>query len=242
MIPSGGMFRERAELYDLIYHWKDYASEAERLRALLAEGGVPEGSRIIEAACGTGGHLVHLAQHYALTGFDLSPDMIAIAKRKVPNVPLFVADMCDFEVDGPFDAALCLFSSLGYLRSEEELVKTARAFARALRPGGLLVIEPWLTEAAYRAGRAAMHTYDREDLKICRSIVSKQEGDVAVLDFHWLVARNGAGDVEHFVEQHRLWLCPWEKLLATFGAAGFEAEIRPDGLMKDRGLLVGRRS
>ncbi len=58
------MFRTRADLHDRIYHWKDYAAEAGRVRACLAAAGIPDGARVVEGACGTGGHLAHLRKHY----------------------------------------------------------------------------------------------------------------------------------------------------------------------------------
>jgi daunosaminyl-N,N-dimethyltransferase/N-dimethyltransferase len=241
-MDAEGMYGRRAEYYDRIYHWKDYAAEASRLRELLAAGGVGDGARVLEAACGTGAYLRHLRQWYEVQGFDLSEGMLEVARRKLPEVPLFQADMTDFAVQQPFDALLCLFSSIGYVYPEERLRRAARAFARALRPGGVLIVEPWLTQAAYRPGHLTMHTYDSPELKLCRAIVGKQEGELAVLDFHWLALRAGAGDVEHFVDRHSMWLCPTETLLDAFGEAGFEARWEPKGLMPERGLIVGRKT
>ena len=66
------MYEERAALYDAIYHWKRYEEESAALHALLASEGVDDGARVLEAACGTGSYLVHLAARYAVSGFDLS--------------------------------------------------------------------------------------------------------------------------------------------------------------------------
>lgn len=238
------MYGERAELYDPIYHWKDYAAEAARVSALLAELGIADGSRVLEAACGTGSHLVHLQHRYRVSGFDLSDGMVAVARAKLPaeaEVELFRADMADFAVPAPFDALLCLFSSIGYVHPEPRLRAAASCFARAVRPGGAIIIEPWLAPGVYQPGRLTMQTYDGPDLKLSRACISAQEGELAVMDFHWLVARKGAREVEHFVDRHELWLCPIERMQAIFEEAGFETRIAPDGLAAQRGLLLGRR-
>jgi SAM-dependent methyltransferase len=236
------MYDDIASYYDAIYHWKDYPAEADRLHLLLAEHGIPIGARVLEAACGTGTHLSLLKRWYCVAGFDLSEPMLRIARRKLePEIPLFRADLTSFAVAQPFDAALCLFSSIGYVHPEERLRASAACFARAVRPGGFLIVEPWLTEAIYTAGKLTMQTYDGDDLKLCRSVISRKEAALSVHDFHWLVARKGAPDVEHLVDEHRLWLCPTETLLAAFQDAGFDARFEPDGLMKDRGLIIARR-
>jgi daunosaminyl-N,N-dimethyltransferase/N-dimethyltransferase len=239
-MESNSMYGDRAELYDLIYDWKDYAAEAEALRELLGEHGIEDGASVLEAACGTGSHLEALSSWYRVSGFDLSEAMLEIARKKVSDVPLFRADMRDFEVEEPVDAVLCLFSSIGYAVGEDRLGAAAACFARALRPGGVLVVEPWLTPDAYYPGRAHMETYLGEDVKVCRANVSKREGDLSILDFHWLVARSGAG-VEHFTERHVLQLYTVEQTLAALEASGFEAEYEEGGA-KGRGVYVGRKA
>lgn len=235
------MYGARAALYDAIYQWKDYRAEAERLRALLGAEGVREGGRILEAACGTGAHLVHLREWYEVAGFDLSEGMLEIARGKLAGVPLFRADMADFALAEPADALLCLFSSIGYVYFEDRLRAAAAAFARAVRPGGALVVEPWITEEDYAPGRLTMQTVDGEDLKLCRAVVANRRGALTVLDFHWLVLRAGAPDAEHFVEHHELWMCPRATLLGALEEAGFDVRWEPGGSSKDRGLVIGRR-
>lgn len=235
------IYESRAELYDLIYHFKDYAAEARRVEAVLASLGVHPGARVLEGAMGTGGHAVHLAQRYDYAGFDLSPTLLAIARRKLPDAPLTVADLRSFQVDRPVDAFMCLFSSIGYLLDADALAACAQSVAAAVRPGGALLIEPWFTRDRWQAGRPTLQTYDSPELKIARASVSGlEDGDIAVTPMTYLVVRSGQ-PIETFSEVHRLWLAPTEILLATFGSAGFEVRFESDGLMRGRGLLVGTR-
>ena len=235
------LYDERADLYDAIYHWKDYAAECERLREVLLAEGVADGARVLEAACGTGSHLEKLRQWYSLSGFDRSPEMLRVASTKLGPEGLFEADMAAFEApEAPFDAVLCLFSSIGYLLDEQSLQAAARCFAAALRSGGTLVVEPWITPEDFNAGRGAMHTYDSEDLKLCRMALSAVEGEISFFDFHWLVSRPSK-PVEHFVERHELRLFTRPQMIQAFEAAGFDVRFESDGLMAGRGLYVGRR-
>lgn len=237
---TDSMYGDHAHLYDLIYAWKDYEAEAEALRALLVSEGVAEGSRLIEAAVGTGEHLRHLARHFEVCGFDLNAGMLDVARTKLPGRRLWVADMRSVEVEAPVDALLSLFSSIGYLTDQAQVEQAAARFHAALRPGGLLVIEPWLTPEQWRDGHPSLQTYDSPDLKLARGTVGRREGELSVLDMHWLVVRAGQ-PVEHFVDHHRLWLCPRDRMRQIFEAAGFDLRLEEPGLPRGRGLVIGRR-
>jgi daunosaminyl-N,N-dimethyltransferase/N-dimethyltransferase len=239
-VEDRSLYRSRAELYDLIYHLKDYAAEAARLRELLESEGVAAGAWINEAACGTGKYLDRLRKWYRVSGFDVHDEMLDIARARLPGVPLFRADMTDFTLDEPADALLCLFSSLAYLHTEEQLAAAARSFHRALRHGGALLIEPFVAPDDFEDGRPHLDTYEDDDLKLTRSIVTRSEGRLAVLDFHWLVARRGE-PVEHFVERHELKLWARDELERAFGDAGFEVRFEERGLIEGRDLMVCRR-
>jgi daunosaminyl-N,N-dimethyltransferase/N-dimethyltransferase len=231
------MYAERAEVYDRIYSFKDYKAEAEALHQLLADNQVADGATLLEAACGTGSYLQQLSRWYRVSGFDISPQMLSIARRKLSNVVLFEADMASFELKQPVDVIVCLFSSIGYLRPEARLSSAARAFARALKPGGLALVEPWLEPEGFRPGIAHMHTYESDELKLCRANVGKLDGVDAVLDFHWLAARAGK-DVEYFTERHVLRCYTREQMLEAFGQAGLEVSYLED---YPRGLYLARR-
>lgn len=234
------IYGDRADLYDLIYHFKDYEAEALRVRELLEAEGVEKGAWVTEAACGTGKYLEQLRRWYRVSGFDLSQDMLAIARARLPGVPLHRADMSDFELDETTDAIVCLFSSIGYLLTEEALDAAARCFHRALGRGGVLVVEPFVDPDDFEDGRPHIDTYEDNDLKLARAIVTRSLGDRAILDFHWIVARRGE-QVEHFVERHELRLHRRDELERSFREAGFETRWVEPGLIPQRGLLVGRK-
>lgn len=249
------LYAERADIYDVIYQWKDYGAEADQVAGLLAAYGVVPGARVLEAACGTGGHLVHMQRRYRVAGFDLSAGMLEVARRKLPDVPLRQADMITVrpeQVDGTYDAVCSLFSSIGYVWPEPRLRQALASLAGLLRPGGVLVLEPWVDPSAYRVGRATLQTAglptqdaDPAELYVARGGVSdlrEQDGlRISVMDLHYLVVPRG-GQVEHFQERHELWLCPREVMVAAAEAAGLRVTWLEPGLSPGRGLLVGVRT
>ena len=235
------LYTDRAELYDAIYHFKSYEAEAERLHELLNQHAVKDGSRVLEAACGTGNYLRHLQRWYHVAGFDRYEGILNVARRKLPRVDLLLADMADFRVETCFDAALCLFSSIGYLLTRDRLQAAARCFARALRPGGILIVEPFLSKQDYVPGRLVLQSCDGEALKCTRACIPGLKDERAVLDYHWLVLQKGQDAVEHFVERHELWLCPMELMTGAFEQAGFSVSMEAQGLMPNRSLLIAER-
>ena len=60
------MFSKTAHLYDAIYSAKDYAGEAQRLKAFIAEYKRSPGNSMLDVACGTGGHIPYLRDDVVL--------------------------------------------------------------------------------------------------------------------------------------------------------------------------------
>jgi SAM-dependent methyltransferase len=229
------VFTATAELYDIIYSFKDYASEAAKVRAVI-EAARPGARTILEVACGTGEHAKHLARDYEVDGIDLEPVFVRIASGKGPG-KFEVADMRAFELRRRYDVVQCLFSSIAYVIEPEEIVATLACFRRHLAPGGIVLVEPWLDPAIYVTGKVHMLVVDRPELKICRMNAQQREGDVSILHFHYLI---GTPDgVTRAEEVHHLALVPTDRMLEHFARAGLSAILDPAG-PSGRGLFVAR--
>ena len=238
MSARGGTRPE--DLYDYVYSWKDYGSEAKAVRQLLAAEGIKAGSSVLEAACGTGRYLEHLQQWFEVSGFDLDSTMLRTARWRVPRGAFFLGDMSSLQVEVSSDVLLCLFGGVGYLSPGEQLAAGAAAFYNSVRPGGVALIEPWVEPAELVAGRSWMQTYVSTNFKLARLVVPRREGDRCVLDFHYQLARAG-----HRVEQLRsaeiLWLHPTATLIEQFEGVGFEVRLTDQGFMPSKHLLICRR-
>ena len=225
-------YSESAALYDRIYAFKDYRAEAEAVRRLA-----PDARSLLEVGCGTGGHLVHFAEWFESEGVDLSADMIAVARGKLPATPLHVADMRTLALGRRFDVVTCLFSSIGYVRSVDELNAAIAAMAAHVAPGGSLIVEPWFTADQWKTGTIhGSMMVDDPDLKVARLVVSSTRERFAVTPMHHLVARPSG--VTHFVETHELFLATTDEYRNAFTAAGLD--VRHDDALP-RGAWVGRR-
>src|SRR5947207_13954595 len=112
------MFTASAEFYDLIYStFKDYSAEVAQIASMLRRVN-PRCQTVLDVACGTGEHARRLAADgFVVDGLDLDPAFVRIAREKNPAGRFVEADMSDFHLAQRYDAVLCLFSSIGYLRT-----------------------------------------------------------------------------------------------------------------------------
>jgi SAM-dependent methyltransferase len=228
------VFSRSARIYDPIYaSIRDYPGEAEELDRLIQDRR-PGARTLLDVACGTGAHLEHLTG-YEVEGLDLDPEMLAVARERLPAVVFHEGDMASFDLGRRFDAVVCMFSSIGYVRTEERLRSAIASMARHLEPGGVLVVEPWLSPDVWLDRHVGAVFVDEPELKIARMNISQRQIEVSILDFEYLV---GTPDrVEHFTERHELGLFTVEQYLDAFRAAGLEADHDREGPM-GRGLYV----
>ena len=229
------VFSRSARLYDAVYaSIRDYPREAAELDRLIQERR-PGARTLLDIACGTGAHLEHLTG-YEVEGLDLDPEMLGVARERLPNVPLHEGDMADFDLGKRFDAVVCMFSSIGYVRTEERLRSAVASMARHLEPGGVLVVEPWLSPEVWVDRHVGAVFVDQPELKIARMNVGEREGNLSIFEFEYLVGTpNG---LERFNERHELGLFTVEQYLEAFRAAGLEVDHDPEGPM-GRGLYIG---
>jgi len=228
-----------ARYYDAIYGYKDYAAEAAYVDDLIRRHGRGRRRALLDVACGTGKHLEQLRRRYACEGLDLSAEMLAIARERLPGLPLHQADMAAFDLGRRFDAVVCLFSAIGYMTSLRRLRRAVRTMARHLEPGGVLIVEPWLGPESWRVGYVHARFVDEPELKLARMGVSARRGRLTPLDEHYLVATSAG--VEHFRHRHTLALYSDAEYRGAFQAAGLET-LRDEGLPTEkRGLYVGVR-
>jgi len=230
------MFTKSAHLYDLLYSFKDYAAESDLIMDLIQRE-APRAQTILNVACGTAEHDRYLSCRFQVDGMDLDPVFVDIAAEKNPRGNYFQADMIDFSLGRSYDVVLCLFSSIGYVRTLENVVKTLQSFKRHLNPRGVILVEPWFTPDVWQEGLIHMLPAESDDLKVCGMNTSGWEWNLSILNFHYLVG--SAGRIEYFSERHELGLFTVDQMLSAFADAGLEVRHEPQGLT-GRGLYVAR--
>jgi len=234
------MFSKSAQYYDEIYTSidKDYAAEAGKARIFIQKYKQTRGRKLLDVACGTGLHASLLSKYYQVEGLDLDEKMLAVAKKNYPKIHFHPGDMTDFDLKKTFDVIVCLFSSIGYVKTKTRLRQALKTMSQHLLPGGVLLIEPWFTPEQWNPGRAFMTQVNKPDLKIVRMSHSGQRGKTSRLEFQYLIGTPKG--IEHAVEMHELGLFTHEEYMDAFKGAGLITRHDAKGL-DGRGLYIGSK-
>jgi SAM-dependent methyltransferase len=97
---------------------------------------------LLDVACGTGGIIAPLAARYQVSGLDISPAMLAVAREKLPvETPLYVADMSSFDLGATFDAIVCVYHGINHLLDFSEWEGFFDCAYRHLNGGGVLIFD-----------------------------------------------------------------------------------------------------
>ena len=230
------MYGEMAQYYDRIYSFKDYAVETEKLIGWIEAHRLSNGRRLLDVACGTGRHLEFLSQSFYAEGLDFSAELLKLAQKRNPGLTFHCADMRTFDRPSSYDVITCLFSSIGYMTTIEDLKKAVANMAGHLVPGGVLIIEPWLTPDVWKPGTVHGLFIDDPELKIARVNTSVTQGRLSVFDLHHLVGT--PEKTFHFVEHHEMGLYTIEEMTAAFETVGLSTTFDTEGVT-GRGLYIG---
>jgi SAM-dependent methyltransferase len=211
--------------------FKDYSREAMLLdRVFRTHGTCVE--RVLDIACGTGAHIVHLARMgYRCSAADFDPDMLDATSRAAAaagaEVETLQADMRDLHIAGSFDAALNLFYSFQNIlfATEEQRGFLARV-AALLRPGGLFVIEVLPEEnncRLYPPGQSFLvhktSNADGSTLSVTSSNRIVDENRKEIVFLYETAHADGTVDREEFVSPVRR--VPLAEFAALTASAGF---------------------
>jgi ubiquinone/menaquinone biosynthesis C-methylase UbiE len=232
------MFSKSANYYDEIYTAmdKDYAAEAEKAHQFISSHKRSSGNQLLDVACGTGLHADQFRTRYQVEGLDLDAKMLSVARRKYPAIKFHRGDMISFNLRRQFDIIVCLFSSIGYVKTVSKLHRAVQMMGRHLVPGGVLLVEPWFTPQQWGVGRVGIVSLEKPDHKIVRMSRSAARGKISIVEFEYLI---GSSDgIEHYSETHELGLFTHEEYLSAFQSAGLEVVHNAEGL-DGRGLYIG---
>ncbi|WP_308258713.1 class I SAM-dependent DNA methyltransferase [Saccharothrix obliqua] len=236
----GGYSERHAEVYEdvLTDRGKDWAAEAALVARLVREV-CPDAASLLDVACGTGAHLASFRAEFGdVAGVDASHAMLGRAAARLPGVPLAVGDMRDFTLGRTFDVATCLCFAIAYMPGTAELERAIGRMAAHVRPGGVLVVEPWWFPERALDTHVAGHVLREPDRVVSRVTRSVRDGRVTRMEVRIVVAEPSG--VRGFTEFEVVSLFTPDEYLTAFRAAGCTPRFRPDE-PNGRGLFIATR-
>jgi ubiquinone/menaquinone biosynthesis C-methylase UbiE len=137
-------YDEYAWAFDLLIT-PPLARQCDFIAETLSQRAVNSGARILDAGCGTGRQAVELARRgYNVTGLDMSAQLIVEAQKRINDPSLSISfiegDILALASTPQYDGILCR-GVLNDLLDETSRQEVFFSFARALRPGGALILD-----------------------------------------------------------------------------------------------------
>ena len=236
------------DAYEALYTGKSYQHEIGLVDVVLdrrfgtaktAKSRIPR--RVLEVGCGPGLRLAVLKQwhnKYQAEGLDVDPAMLALASRRLPGVPLHQGDMRDFNLETRYDAVLCLFGVIGYMTDTNEMTRSISRMREHLNPGGVLLLEPWLTPDIARDRYLRADSAKRAGMEVERMNFTRVVGNKSLLSVHYLIGdENG---VRHVQEEREMTLFTNDEYTESLRAAGFGDVVLEAYGPQGRGLYIAQ--
>lgn len=229
------MYTKSARFYDALYHFKDYGKAADKLYAIIKKHN-PNAKTILDTACGTGKHIEKLNKYLEAEGLDISSELLEIAKQRCPLNKFHKADIINFDLKKKYDVVTCLFSSIAYVKTSENLYKAIECMTNHLSENGILIIEPWYSKETFWTDTITANHFDEKDLKITWMYNSIREKDMSILNINYLVGT--PQEVTYFTERHELGLFDDAQYRESMERCGLKVEFEKEGLF-GRGMYTG---
>ena len=217
--------------YDSVYSEKDYIQECDVIEIAINQYGNKPVSSLLDIGCGTGGHALIMAQRgYDVTGVDLSPSMIEIAKEKSLSLkadkrPEWICgDARNFEINKKYDMTVMMFAVVGYLTSNSDVIEGLKNARKHLVDGGLFLCDFWFGPSVMSVRPTErVRVLDIENGKIIRAVstdldIAAQTADVSMR--LWTI-KNGKS-VDESTENHKVRYFFPKEFELFLDIAGFE--------------------
>lgn len=204
--------------YLLVYNHRDDKDAVKLTDLILKETRIPNGSSILDAACGAGRHsLLFAKKGYLVSGFDLSLNLLNIAQKRAKeeklNIDFRRGDIRSISYEKEFSLVTNLFTSFGYFDTDSENFSFVKNSFNFIKEGGFYALDfinkNYLEENLVERSVNEMNGF---------SVI--EERTIAAGRVNKVITLQKPGSDSRFIESVRLYA--FEELLEKFGEIGFQ--------------------
>jgi SAM-dependent methyltransferase len=131
--------------YDLLAKFYDRLMSDSSLRSeqvmRCIERYNPAASSLLELGCGTGAVLYGLSAVGSLAGMDISPNMLGLARARLPGAEFTQGDISSFDLGRKFDVIVCTYDVLNHLVEFNRWISCFACACKHLTRGGLFIFD-----------------------------------------------------------------------------------------------------
>jgi SAM-dependent methyltransferase len=216
------LYHDLAWLFPIISPPEDYIEETKFYFQWIKQFSKIPVRTLLHLGCGAGHNDFLLKKHFDVTGVDLSPSMLKLARQLNPENVYQQGDMRDVRLGKQFDTVVCL-DSIDYLVSESEIRSTMMTAWHHLKPGGVFftLVEQLREKFMQNKTVCTMHQKDNIDVAFVENYYDPDPEDTtfeAVMVY--MIRENGKFAVE--ADHHLCGLFNENTWNVLFEEAGFE--------------------
>lgn len=140
-------YTDFAYVYDVMMGSIPYDEWADYVKELLEKEHIKAGAQVVELGCGTGAFTLEMCKrNYRMTGIDLSPDMLSVAKAKFEDteysdVVFSEQNMTEFEIPEKVDAVVSVCDAVNYVLEEDGLDNIFKCVEKSLKANGIFIMD-----------------------------------------------------------------------------------------------------
>jgi len=215
---------------DLAWTWpiisppEEYVPESEFFGKLIMEHSEHEPKRLLHLGCGGGHNDYTLKQHFEVTGVDLSPSMLALARKLNPDVTYTEGDMRTARLKRTFDA-VAILDSVNYMLTASDLRAAFDTAFTHLRPGGVFITIIEQALESFRQNKVQYLARERDGVEIAfiENMYDPDPTDTTYEStFVYLIRQEGNLRIE--TDRHLGGLFPVDVWYDTLSSVGFAVE------------------
>lgn len=197
------LFSNLSSYYDSIYYKSEiYEQEANLISKFVTKYKKNNNNKLLDVACGTGTHIKFFLPKFKVYGLDLSKEMLQVAQKNYPGIQFFNKNMIDFDINIEFGVIICLYGSIGFVQTIDNLFKALKSFENHLVAGGILILVPWSTKEHFKEKIVS----DRVKIDNCQiarmEIVQKIKQDKVKITYHYLIGKDN--EIKYYTGNHPL--------------------------------------